>query len=163
MMAPSRRSWTVRLPGGAASAALLAQEPRYATARRRRVRLAGQRRRPRRQRGVPMTACCCQEKATAAAMNLTTWSSWRVSPRSAAPYYVGSLSLGVAMVEDSMRVTEQLGSPGTSEPDPLRAAEDPGTPSLPPVVLFLPGLSTLPHNTSARLADVMCADLTAGR
>ncbi len=61
-----------------------------------------------------------------------------------------------------MRVTEQLGSPGTSEPDPLRAAEDPGTPSLPPVVLFLPGLSTLPHNTSARLADVMCADLTRG-
>src|SRR6266571_940574 len=67
-----------------------------------------------------------------------------------------------AMVDDSMRVTEQLGSLGTSAPDPLRAAEDPGTPSFPPVVLFLPGLSTLPDNTSARLADVMCADLTRG-
>jgi fumarate reductase subunit D len=70
--------------------------------------------------------------------------------------------MGAAMVDDSMRVTEQLGPPGTSEPDPLRAAEDPGTRSLPPVVLFLPGLSTLPYNTSARLADVMCADLTRG-
>ena len=49
-----------------------------------------------------------------------------------------------------------------SEPSPLSAAEDPGTSSLPPVVLFLPGLSTLPYNTSGRLADVMCADLTRG-
>jgi pimeloyl-ACP methyl ester carboxylesterase len=65
------------------------------------------------------------------------------------------------MVHESMRVTEQLGSPSMSEPGPLPTAEDPGTPSL-PVVLFLPGLATLPHNTSARLADVMCADLTRG-
>ncbi len=70
--------------------------------------------------------------------------------------------MGAAMVDDSMRLTEQLGSLGTSAPDPLRAAEDPGTPSFPPVVLFLPGMSTLPDNTSARLADVMCADLTRG-
>jgi fumarate reductase subunit D len=66
------------------------------------------------------------------------------------------------MVDGSMGVTEQLGSSSMSEPDPLPAAGDPGTPSLPPVVLFLPGISTSQHNTSERLAEVMCADLTRG-
>jgi hypothetical protein len=66
------------------------------------------------------------------------------------------------MVHDLMLVTEQGGSPGIAQSDLLPAAENPRTPSLPPVVLFLPGLSTLPFNTSARLADVMCADLTRG-
>jgi hypothetical protein len=71
--------------------------------------------------------------------------------------------MGAAMVHDLKLVgPEQGGSPGTSRSDPLPAAENPRTPSLPPVVLFLPGLSTLPFNTSARLADVMCADLTRG-
>ena len=63
---------------------------------------------------------------------------------------------------DLKLVTRQGGSPGTAQPGPWPAAENPGTPSLPPVVLFLPGLSTLPCNTSARLADVMGADLTRG-
>src|SRR6266849_5886103 len=69
---------------------------------------------------------------------------------------------GTAMAHNLKLITEQAGSPGTAQPDPLSAAENPRTPSLPPVVLFLPGLSTLPCNTSARLADVMCADLTRG-
>jgi pimeloyl-ACP methyl ester carboxylesterase len=71
-------------------------------------------------------------------------------------------SWGVAMAHDLKLVTEQGGSPGTAQPDPLPTAENPRTASLPPVVLFLPGLSALPCNTSARLADVMCADLTRG-
>lgn len=66
------------------------------------------------------------------------------------------------MAHDLKLVTEQGGSPGTARPDPLPTAENPRPQSLPPVVLFLPGLSTLPCNTSARLADVMCADLTRG-
>jgi pimeloyl-ACP methyl ester carboxylesterase len=70
--------------------------------------------------------------------------------------------MGVVMVRDLMLVTGQGGSPCAAQRDPLPAAEDPRTPPLPPVVLFLPGLSALPCNTSARLADVMCADLTRG-
>ena len=66
------------------------------------------------------------------------------------------------MAHNLKLVTEQGGSPGTAQPDPLPTAENPRTPSLPPVVLFLPGLSALPCNTSARLADVMCADLSRG-
>lgn len=70
--------------------------------------------------------------------------------------------MGVAMVYDLKLVTGQGGSPGPAQPDPLPAAEDSRTSSLTPVVLFLPGLSALPFNTSVRLADVMCADLTRG-
>jgi hypothetical protein len=66
------------------------------------------------------------------------------------------------MGRDLMLVTEQGRPPGTARPDPSPTAENLRTPSLPPVVLFLPGLSTLPFNTSARLADVMCTDLTRG-
>jgi len=62
------------------------------------------------------------------------------------------------MAHDLKLVTEQGRAPGTAQPDPL--PENSRTPSLPPVVLYLPGLSALPFNTSARLADVMCADLT---
>jgi len=83
----------------------------------------------------------------------------RVQPRLC---QVGFSSWEAAMVHDLMLVTGHGGSPGTSRPDPWPAAENPRTPSLPPVVLFLPGLSTLPCNTSARLADIMCADLTRG-
>jgi pimeloyl-ACP methyl ester carboxylesterase len=70
--------------------------------------------------------------------------------------------MGAAMAHDLMLVSEQGGSRGTSQSDPLPAAENPPAPPLPPVVLFLPGLSALPFNTSARLAEVMCADLTRG-
>lgn len=71
--------------------------------------------------------------------------------------------MGAAMVRDSMGVTRQRGSSGPSQPGPLQAAaEDPRTPLQVPVVLFLPGLSTSEYNTSTRLADVMCADLTRG-
>jgi hypothetical protein len=70
--------------------------------------------------------------------------------------------MGAAMVHNLKLITEQGGQPGAAQPDPLPTAENPRTPSLPPVVLFLPGLSTLPCNTSPRLADVMCADLTRG-
>jgi pimeloyl-ACP methyl ester carboxylesterase len=66
------------------------------------------------------------------------------------------------MGRDLMLVTEQGRPPGTARPDPSPTAENLRTLSLPPVVLFLPGLSTLPFNTSARLADVMCTDLTRG-
>jgi pimeloyl-ACP methyl ester carboxylesterase len=66
------------------------------------------------------------------------------------------------MAHDLKLVTEQGRPPGTSRPDPWPAAENPRTPPLHPVVLFLPGLSAEPYNTSARLADVMCADLTRG-
>jgi hypothetical protein len=66
----------------------------------------------------------------------------------------------------SVRVTGQLGSLGTLAPelapDPAPAAKGKANSPLPPVVLFLPGMSTSPSNTSARLADVMCADLTRG-
>src|SRR6185437_14931921 len=61
----------------------------------------------------------------------------------------------------SAHVTGQLGSPGTLASNP-RPAEGTGTPPLPPVVLFVPGLSALPFNTSVRIADIICADLTRG-
>jgi len=61
----------------------------------------------------------------------------------------------------SVRVTGPLGSRGTLASNP-RPAEGTGTPPLPPVVLFLPGLSALPFNTSVRIADIICADLTRG-
>lgn len=70
---------------------------------------------------------------------------------------------GVAVVDESQRVSGQLGALGTMPPaTPLPAADGPGTPPLPPVVLFLPGLSASPENTSVRIADVVCADLTRG-
>jgi hypothetical protein len=66
------------------------------------------------------------------------------------------------MAHNLTLVSEQGGSRGTPQSDPLPAAENPPAPPLPPVVLFLPGLSALSFNTSARLAEVMCADLTRG-
>ena len=59
----------------------------------------------------------------------------------------------------------EVSVPLPAEPPQQRSpVEDSGGgPANPPLLLFLPGLSTLGHNTTVRLADVMCANLTRGR
>src|SRR5215203_1180998 len=71
---------------------------------------------------------------------------------------------------DVMVTTNRVEVVDGTVPAPAPADPGPGEPhgggegggTKPPVILFLPGLSTLGHNTTVRLADVMCANLTRG-